>query len=322
MRVSSYPTLPTWRQWKKDSAIGNWRGPYRRADKTLVRIDRMVKSLNKPQDAGAYAYKLGGLFFTTLYWNNNNKFDPKMEAGRRPAIMRLNLFAINKLAAAHECGVGLIAAKLREIYGVAMSEHGVITDGPNGQDGNYLKLEARERCRVIFRSGVAYKFDPKLASNPTMILALLDESLFEEDSNFRYGIGFVMSMSHELFVAGFRGGKYQVNFHSSIMGGQSVLCAGMLDVKQGYISRIKNDSGHYKPVDGALAKVLRHLKTIGVDISKIIVEQEQKGVKISGDKFLSTNGNWDNILKSSATLGHSPGCQCKVCQGKGLGEIS
>lgn len=297
MPIQAYITLPTVKTWKKDSYVGNLLKPKRSNDPTLIRIDRMVNSLNKPQAAGEYAYKLGGLFFTTMYWNNNHKFNPQMDSRRREAIVKLNLFAANQLARAHNCGLAALAAKLQQIYGKGMDQYGIALDGAGGQNGGYMSAAVRERYRVIFRNGLAHRFNPDLATRPNMDLKLIHTPDAPGDTA-REGVGFVFSLSNELFVGAFGMGGIGPTYHSSFMAGKPVKCAGMIVIENGIIKRIRNDSGHYRPSDESLAQMLRHLKTIGVNIAKITVEQHKKGgEKASGDAFLQANGNWAGVLR-------------------------
>lgn len=297
MRVNAYPELPTVQAWKKDSSVGNLFTPKRRNDPTLLRIDRMVKSLNKQQAAGPYAYKLGGLFSTTMYWNNNYKYNRQMEAGRRDAIMKLNLFTGNQLARLHNCGLGGLAFKLQELYGKSMDQYGVDLDGAGGVDGGYMSPDKRERYRVVFRNGLAHRFSTKLSAKPNMALKLIHTPDAPGDTA-REGSGFVFSLSNELFVGAFGMGNIGPTYHSSFMGGRPVKCAGMIIIEHGVVTQIRNDSGHYRPSDESLAQVLRHLKTIGADISKITVEQHKDGgTRAGGVPFLQANGNWTGILR-------------------------
>lgn len=297
MPVQAYTTLPTVQTWKKDSYVGSLLKPKRSSDPALTRIDRMVNSLNKPQTAGEHAYKLGGLFFTTLYWNNNHKINSQMDSRRREAIMKLNLFAANQLARTHNCGLGGLAMKLREVYGKGLDQYGIDLDGAGGHDGGYMSPAKRERYRVIFRGGLAHRFDQNLATRPNMELRLIHTPDAPGDAS-REGVGFVFSLSNELFVGAFGTGAIGPTYHSSFMAGAPVKCAGMIDIENGVIKRIRNDSGHYRPSDQSLAQMLRHLKTIGVNISKITVEQEKKGGETaSGNAFLLANGNWGGILR-------------------------
>jgi len=301
--------LPSDHQWKKDSFVGSLFKPKRRDDKALLRIDRMVKSLNKPQSSGEYAYKVGGLFFTTMYWNNNHKINPKMDSGRRDSIMRLNLFAGNKLAQVHSCGVGQLAAKLQQMYGKSMSQHGIDTDAD--ENPKYLNAAQRERFRVVFRNGLAYWFNPDLKRDPNLVLKPWDTTnTYEADKIIQdkatgevirsearsEGVSYAFSMSNELYAMQIRGSGL-LDYHSSFMAGMPVQCAGVIAMTQGVITRIRNDSGHYKPNDQSLAQVLRHFKTIGVDITKITVEEEVKGGSARGDQFLQANGNWAAVLR-------------------------
>jgi hypothetical protein len=90
-------------------------------------------------------------------------------------------------------------------------------------------------------------------------------------------------------------------FHSSYMGGNAVQCGGTMRVIKGVVTGVKNDSGHYKPVDESLAKVLELLKTVGMDVSKVEVRTAGAGTTVKGDVFLQQNGNWDAIRKGTCT---------------------
>ena len=58
-KTRSFSNFPTFSEWKNASKVGGRFGkPYRRDDKALVRIDRMVKSLNRPLPDGTRNYRL------------------------------------------------------------------------------------------------------------------------------------------------------------------------------------------------------------------------------------------------------------------------
>jgi hypothetical protein len=72
-------------------------------------------------------------------------------------------------------------------------------------------------------------------------------------------------------------------------------------VANGVVTGVQNDSGHYKPVDDSLAKVLELLNTVGMDLGKIEVRTVGAGTKVKGDLFLRKNGNWDVIRRETCT---------------------
>jgi hypothetical protein len=289
-KSASFPVFPTFAVWKKESRVGGaFSRPYRKEDKALVRIDRMVKSLNRSLADGERCYRLAGLFFTTLWWVNNHKYDPKMDGERRTAILSLNLTASRDLSRALRCGPGTqLSSRLVELYVTGMSEHGVQTD--TRETPEYMTAAEREAYRVIFKDGRAYHFKYEVSGDTTMELLPHDTLSLtgaEADDNQRNGIMFVMSMSHRLYCGisgsgsvseGHYAGMKKVTYHSCFLRGMPVLCAGTIDFADGKIVRIQNDSGHYQPQDPALAKMLQHLKTIGVDIRGVTVIQTKRYV--------------------------------------------
>ena len=86
--------------------------------------------------------------------------------------------------------------------------------------------------------------------------------------------GYSMSMDRRIYIgphrAGFDG-PYSNFYHSSYLAGQTVLCAGEMKMKNGIITEVTNDSGHYQPSLTHLVNVLEALRMYGVDVSNIDV---------------------------------------------------
>lgn len=330
--AKSFQQFPSCDQWKKESSVGSrWSTPFRKHDRVLVAIDEMVKRINKGVEGGERLYELCGLFFCTLYWNNHYKQHSKMDSGRRGAIMSLNMTVANELVAPLNCSLNNLALTLQQIFGKTMNEHGLDLDTVNdpkyfdvfAEDKKFREQEIRQRekCRAIFKNSKLYA----LQGQPLGLNALT--TLQNRLHGLRYG--FVMTMSNELFVGLF--GDTHAKYHSSFMSGKPVQCAGTIRVIDGRITEIENDSGHYTPRDASLAKVLRHLKNVGINIAGIkvcghaesmrldIQEQTEQGIiggkygrkykglsedkkiYVKGDVFLRNNGNWDQIVLS---MGH------------------
>ncbi len=210
----------------------------------------------------------------------------------RLAVLSLNLFAGNELAGKLNCPLGGLAAKLQQLHGVEMSPHGVSLD-TDAVRAKYLTAAKREAYRVFILSGRACHYRTMLKTFRPL------------QSDQVEGMGFALSMSNELY-AGVIGG-FAVKFHSFFMAGMPVQCAGHMWFHNGRVTRVRNSSGHYKPVDAALVKVLNHLRTYGMDLSQIVVEpvqfvqvgtnvlgQSQNDIR--GDVFVRQNGNWNAIL--------------------------
>ncbi len=299
-----FEDMPTLAEWKEKSRVGSALGPpYRASDPALKTIDALVEALQHAPSGGAEAYLLGELFFTTMWWLNNHKKDPaRMQAGRRTAILALNMYAANEMARVLKCSPGGVARELQALYGVSMGRHGIETDRAN--DPKYLEASKRERFRILFKGGLAHSYkscalkELELWSNKDSTQSALPQldaktQLAKEDV--REGQGFVMTMSGELYAGDF--GAW-LPYHSSFMGGRPVQCAGTISAIRGQITRIKNDSGHYIPVDWSMAKMLQRLRSVGVNLRKITVEQAQRGGQANAVDFLAQNGNWETILLS------------------------
>ena len=287
--LHAYKKFPSLAAWKKDSFVGNLLKPIRRDDLALVWIDKQVDLYPKSKK-GQRLYAMAQIFFTTMWWLNNYKNQPaKMDARRRPAILRLNLCAANQAAGLLKCPAGEVGRRLQSVYGTGMSIHGHMVD--SAQHPHYQTVPEREQWRVFFWNGLAF------------VLNMDGDALVPVDTN-RYttegrdGKGFAMSLSGAFFIAPLSGAS--VKYHSCFLGGEPILCAGTLEVDHGRIHRIKNDSGHYQPVDATLAQLLRKLQFSGVDISKIDIECARPNPideppTTTGDKFLRANGNWAKV---------------------------
>lgn len=287
-----YATAPDPKEWKRDSRAGRQFGPPRRkADSVLAKIDGLVELL-RTETGGSYMYVLGDLFFTTMYWLNHYMHYPKMDARRRPAILRLNLYAGNELAAINHVPVGAVADVLRTIYGVEMHPYGIGVD--TREDPRYMSGLRREQYRAFFKDGKVYRF--RASTDPTV--EPIDTRGCQDAQ--RGGFGFVLSMSNELYIAPF---GHTVPYHSSFTGGSPVQCAGMVQISAGKVTDIQNDSGHYRPSDPSLVKVLRLFQMVGINIKDITVHEEIGGGAADGLTFLRNNGNWNGIL---ARAGHQP----------------
>ena len=294
----SYATLPSLTEWQMDTRPGrSSRGADMRANDPVLRtIDELVKELGTAED-GAYLYLLGQLFFSTMYWMNHRDRDPRMIPECRKPILSLNLFAANEFARLLDWPHHEIAARMKQLYGINMSEHGVDTDTPS-EKKKYHDAGKRELYRVFFLQGRGYHYRLKPVEKglpPRGYFKALD-SCFSFNSG-RPGFLFVLSMSNELYVG-------LTGFHSHFLAGRDVQCAGTMQFEKGIVTHVKNDSGHYAPVDLSLVKVLHLLRMNGMDLSRITVDtvviQDGKGVEgpsAPGHVFMQQQGNWSAILK-------------------------
>jgi hypothetical protein len=286
--TKAYGALPSAAVWQKDTQPGRPAG--RANDPVLRTIDELLEGL-RTAEGGGQLFLLGQLFFTTMAWMNHASKDPRMIPETRPAILSLNLFVGNELARKLNCPLGKLAGKLQQIYGVNMSPHGVDLD-TEAVKRNYLSAAKREAYRVFIINGRASHF--RTSDDKYHILKSGVD-----------GLGFALSMSNELYVAPV--GGLVVKFHSFFMAGMPVQCAGHMWFDNGVVTKVCNSSGHYKPVDQSMVKLLSHLRSFGVDLRKVTVEPVQfrkvgKNVvgqsadDVNGEVFMRNRGNWKAIL--------------------------
>jgi hypothetical protein len=285
-KTRSFSQLPSATEWQKLTPANRPAG--RSLDPLLRMIDDLMENLRKAQD-GTYLYLLGQLFFTTMSWLNHFKMDPHraLPAHRSP-ILSLNLFAGNELAAKLGVPLGSLASKLQQIYGVNMEQHGLNTDTDTIRQ-RYMDAASREQYRVFIRHGRAFFYN-------THSHKLVARSTGQD------GFGFALSMSNELYAA-----PMSNKYHSYFMAGRPVQCAGHIWFDPGYVTRVKNSSGHYKPLDLAMVKLLNYFRMNGLDLSRIEVIPvrfklfgtqmlaDESTKPTTGDIFMKHNGNWDSI---------------------------
>ena len=336
-RITAFPRIPSLDEWKKRSCVGKASGPpLRKNDPALVKIDNLIRAYNSTGNAVERNYLLTTLWFTTGYWHNHVHIAPGLgitpgrEPMRNPAIMALLLTVQNELMKTFNCGLHDLAAELTQTYGKNMDTHGHVCDFVDKGSEFYLTEASRDKFRIVFKPAVegeklaafrlAWRFDwteNDWRAKPLRRLDTRDNCFFSHTKLDSPGWAFfVMSMSSDIYMGPHIGGKTKdvdggwkyPKFHSSYMGGNTVQCGGSMRVIDGVVTGVKNDSGHYKPVDESLVKVLEMLKTAGQDIRKVDVRTilgEVTGKEgslnrgVRGDVFVAQNGNWDAIRKGS-----------------------
>lgn len=81
--------------------------------------------------------------------------------------------------------------------------------------------------------------------------------------------------------------------HSSFLKGGNVKSAGMLTINdKGQITRIRNISGHYKPTDKELARLIKHLNDSGYNVSQIHITTYKNNFYRFVSLYLNINFKW------------------------------
>lgn len=130
--------------------------------------------------------------------------------------------------------------------------------------------QSRFNYKIRFRGGIAYRMATLLANEQNDWTAYDTEKSGEAESEQRpTQVHYAMDYRGRLY-SGFV--KNDATFyHSSLVGGERVLSAGTLAMKDGRLTYIDIESGHYKPKPHHLAMALQHLRLHGVDLSGVEV---------------------------------------------------
>jgi hypothetical protein len=78
--------------------------------------------------------------------------------------------------------------------------------------------------------------------------------------------------------------------HSSLAAGNDVICAGMIEINQGDVVLISNESGHYQPSAQKLANALLVMKEeLGLDVENTVTSIKDMA---SGITYNSVTAFW------------------------------
>lgn len=161
------------------------------------------------------------------------------------------------------------------------------TQGIKDEAADYLTRIEVKKYQLTFQDGLVYMYpfwDKKLMKKWDKIRASSSNAhlQWEHSPDFikeyrsaykqdpqpmfkQYWCGFVLSMDRRFYVAPHLGGFDVHNFfHSSYLAGNAVLCAGSIDIRNGVVRGIYNDSGHYMPSEDKLVAALETLRMYGV----------------------------------------------------------
>jgi len=302
----NYLAFPPVEAWKKDSNVTL---ATRAKDTVLIRIDELLDLIKRSGDGSTTAYLTCDLFFTLDYWLKEFKKNSNMEKGREPAIMGLYRFTVEELGRNFAALYGRaeaitpnnLHAVLELFYGRTLGAHGVELDLQK-DCALYLSRAEVNKYKIIFKEGKAYQL-PWWKDSGGNKLVLANSKCAENTAVFgrkNWG-GFAMNIGRDLFMArhyctGNPGEK--INFyHSSYMGGGTVMLAGTMLIEDGRIRGFATDSGHYQPDIRNVINLLDTLIMHGVDISEIEVSDYRRCFIANGDVYRNANGNWNVMLE-------------------------
>ena len=79
--------------------------------------------------------------------------------------------------------------------------------------------------------------------------------------------------------------------HSSFLSGRPVACAGTIQVNQGVIKSLTNESGHYLPQKNHLTQVVNMLKGHGIHLEDDVIKHYTSD-EIETIKRMKSSGGW------------------------------
>jgi hypothetical protein len=131
---------------------------------------------------------------------------------------------------------------------------------PGGRPVTYLDDSARAEYRLSVQDGKLYDADgdPFDTSAATTHWSGQGRAIFVMDEN-----GNIYASNRQVV------GEFH---HSSLLGGAPVAGAGELEVSNGELRLISNNSGHYLPSRAMTQRVLDVLASRGIDVSKVKID--------------------------------------------------
>jgi len=292
-----YPSLPSESKFKKDSSVLL---ADRNKDKVLIKIDALLAQYPGITGKTVTEIKikqqklLAKLWFTVDYWlkivDGGRRYleSANMNASRRPVVYELYKCITETLVARTGVPVNQLPSWLMITFGRGMDEHGVEVDG--NDRAKYLTGDQLRHYRLHFKGGFAFQekwwensHELVLAeSKHSLMQALADKAAHDEGLS-----GYAVSMGRDFYLSHhFVQTTGQNFYHSSYLGGQSVLCAGTMKIVNGEVLLITNSSGHYRPTDGHLAMAVEALGTVGVSLDKLKV-RGFPSAECTGTEFLT-----------------------------------
>jgi hypothetical protein len=337
LRDIQYSNLPTSAVFQNDSKTRVRGG---RTNSVLTSIDEKLLLYVGTNDDAVKTYLASELYFMADTWLRlDSEENTEINITRYPAVNALYECVVKKLCGIWDCTVNVLPQKLEEIFGRGLTKHGKDIDwgddeknmfgsltGQRGMEfktspghkdsvAKYLKRIEAKKYQLTFENGVAMMYpwwekkimnrwepiraeskDTHLAAKYASGSGMSSVAMFNTDF-----CGFVLSMDRRFYVAPHRGCRETENFfHSSYLAGNTVLCAGSIEIRHGIVTGIHNDSGHYHPSEDKLVAALETLRMHGVpQLNNINVHYLYKDAfgdvqlhpSIKASAFLQNQGN-------------------------------
>jgi hypothetical protein len=300
-----YDKIPTPQQWGSDVE-----GAAKASLKLLPDADRIgwILDLLEQYASGEKAWRgtvAVYLFHATYYWlkkaNTKPKTGPQLEVrfvGSDVAKPMAELKAVCASQVAEmldlEPGEGAdydkqLLVGISEMFGKTNSAAEADSFLRSKKDSGliYLTEDAdRMRYKVKFRKGLLFRCAALVGENGAEWVPYDSEKSGESERSDGM-VHFAMDHRGRLYL-GYRPAKDVKFVHSSLVGGEPVLCAGKMKVKEGQLREVNDDSGHYQPLAKQMALMLNQLQIHGVPLEPVVVLNARSGAKILAVEIIKT----------------------------------
>lgn len=305
----AYASIPSKKQWLHDSSVTL---AVRTHDTVLNQIDTLLELYDERRHAPSSSAIACDLFFTLDYWLKVYRSNAtKMEKRRAPAVQALYECVATELCSIFNCTINVLPRELELMFGRELSDDGVAVDilESRGWKAFYAERSEMPLFKLYFKNGRAYQY--RWWTKPPGARVLAESSRayspnagVKKDVGDNYGF-FVMSMGRDIYMMrhGQIGDSLYRIFHSSYLGGGTVMAAGSMLIERGEIKRIRSDSGHYKPTPSNMIALLQALNMVGVNLSQIVMENFSGAPVGKAPEFFKQNAKWDLLrLRRDETL--------------------
>jgi hypothetical protein len=305
-----YTDIPNLNMWQSDSSAYF---PSRSTDRVLKAIDDLVSAYHDPNYAGSGPEILFYLRSALMFWAKKVNVVPKNSAPTNVnpsnALPKTSVFSgsasgnkavdelltiVSKKLTEHHTSEALDDT-LFQIYGKPNDDQRNDTKflaRARNEGKSYVYLEEdglRRKYKLRFRDGIAWRWYDRMSK-----YAHFDTTDNTESQKPDQMTHFVMDRRGRIY-AGF---DKNVDWfkHSSLIGGQGTLAAGRLSAKDGKITLVQNDSGHYEPDQQQMRNLLERLYLYGADLSHTVIRRHSDNKEFSASAVRTSRGRWPDGL--------------------------
>ena len=231
---------------------------------------------------------------------SKRKFSNAIEAGMVQKVQEVYDRTCRELATLANVTINHLPRWLEETQGKGMEHHGTELDVELGL-AKWMTGDQRDLFRVHVKGGKLYQYDwwnweedVRDYMLHEMELVAADSALYPSEQITAGYTGFVLSMGGDLYIthqhaAVQHDGEQRSVFHSSYMAGLPVLMAGEMLVKGGVVKRVNTGSGHYRPPPAMMVRLLKMLKTQGVEVVEVADNYNENVMPVA--EFLAAHGD-------------------------------